>query len=724
MQTIIRHEQIKLVFDDINGSAGISRMSPGDNSNQKNGEMPVPGFHLTLTDADYGGFSNLIAGASVIPLQAKCGGVSRNGNMLSMVYLIEEYGLEVSVSMELIPGASVVRQVNRVKNIGSLPRTLTHFSSMCVMGIASDGLKNWYDDDKIRIHTCINTWEGEGQWRCASLEELGLYPCSVHQDVNAVQFRSVGSWSTSKYFPKAMIEDIECGQIWFFEIEASCGWHYEIGRRKLRDGLEGEFYMLAGSADEVQLGWYKTLQPGDSYEAVPVSFGCISGIFDDAVRESIKYKRGTLKPINPWQGEAPVIYNDYMDALWGNPTTERLLPLIDAAAEAGAGVFCIDAGWFALKGQNWGVGIGDWNSSPDRFGEGGIADILDRIKSRGMIPGVWLEMEACHYQSQAYGFDDSFFLLRHGKRIGGRRVFFDYRNRAVRKYMHEKIDSLTGIGVGYIKNDYNQSTGAGDDKGGFSPADGLYESTRAFCGFIDEVRARHPELIIENCGSGALREDCGILSHFHLQSTSDQEIYYKYPPVISGSLANVLPEQAGIWSFPYPLMFLDMIKGGDAKLKEDAYIASMADGEETVFNMVNGMCGCLYMSGRLDACDAYNMSLVKEGIEVYKDLREHIRTSYPVWPDGRLRMNCDTFSSLGLLSETGGSMTLAVWRFGTNKDTYNIDLSRWIKGGASVELIYPKDRRDILYVWNRSNGSLSVKMPGPYTARLFKIVIP
>ena len=39
--------------------------------------------------------------------------------MLSMVYLIEEFGLEVTVSMELIAGASIIRQINRVKNIGA-----------------------------------------------------------------------------------------------------------------------------------------------------------------------------------------------------------------------------------------------------------------------------------------------------------------------------------------------------------------------------------------------------------------------------------------------------------------------------------------------------------------------------------------------------------------------------------------------------------------------------
>ena len=88
-----------------------------------------------------------------------------------------------------------------------------------------------------------------------------------------------------------------------------------------------------------------------------------------------------------------------------------------------------------------------------------FVDILNYIKSKGLIPGLWLEIDACQYQSQAYGFDDSFFLMRHGSRVGGRRAFFDYRNPAVREYMNKKIDSLVTLGAGYFKNDYNQSTG-------------------------------------------------------------------------------------------------------------------------------------------------------------------------------------------------------------------------------------------------------------------------
>lgn len=38
-----------------------------------------------------------------------------------------------------------------------------------------------------------------------------------------------------------------------------------------------------------------------------------------------------------------VIFNDYMNCLWGHPTAEEEFPLIDAAAEAGCEYFCIDA---------------------------------------------------------------------------------------------------------------------------------------------------------------------------------------------------------------------------------------------------------------------------------------------------------------------------------------------------------------------------------------------
>jgi alpha-galactosidase len=43
----------------------------------------------------------------------------------------------------------------------------------------------------------------------------------------------------------------------------------------------------------------------------------------------------------------PVIFNDYMNCLMGDPTPEKVETLTTPAAEAGAQYFCIDCGWYA-----------------------------------------------------------------------------------------------------------------------------------------------------------------------------------------------------------------------------------------------------------------------------------------------------------------------------------------------------------------------------------------
>jgi hypothetical protein len=102
----------------------------------------------------------------------------------------------------------------------------------------------------------------------------------------------------------------------------------------------------------------------------------------------------------------------------------------------------------------------------------------------------------------------------------------------------------------------------------------------------------------------------------------------------------------------------------------------------------------------------------------------HIENGFlAIWPDGMLRMNDDTFGSFGLISESGDMITLAVWRLATNRDTYNIDLSNYIKGSACAEIIYPKESKGVEFVYNKSNRSLSVKVSKNYSARLFKITV-
>ncbi|MFC4779504.1 glycoside hydrolase family 36 protein [Paenibacillus sp. GCM10023252] len=686
-------------------------------------EEPIPyaNFHLGAAGLPRLIYPVPLSGWSILPVQMRCTGMRREGEHLLVEYIHDEYSLKVVTDSHFIPGAAVIRQRTTVTNFGSSPHLLTHLSSANVNGIASDGIRSWEDPNKIKVHYARQAWHGEGQWRSANLEELGLYKGSVHPPSNTIRFSSVGSFSTGQYLPMLVIEDMETSKVWYMQVETSTAWNMEIGFRGSWEDDSGSLYMHADGGSERFGGWKKQLLPGESYTTVPVAYGVTEGGFDEAVRELTLYRRLALKPANAWKEEFPLVYNDFMNGIWGLPTREKLVPLIEGAAKAGAEVFCIDAGWFMEHTDAPVQRLGDWDPVEERFGEDGLQGVLDYIKGHGMIPGIWLEIEMCHVESSLYAKPDEWFLLRNGRRIGGPdRVFLNFGHSEVREYFHQLFQRLASWGIGYVKNDYNDFIpGADSDQAGTD--DGLQSAMEAFYSFIDEVRAKHPNLILENCGSGAMREDYAVLSHFHVQSTSDQEVYHQYPSIIQGSLAAVLPEQAGIWSYPYPLLFLDQ-KTPEIVYSE-AYQQQMRNGEQTIFNLVNGLCGNMVLAGHLNAADDYNMKLIQEGAALYKQERAHIRSSIPVYPTGMLRIkDKSSWGSLGLLSEDGSRMLLAVWKLASMDDYCSIDLSAWVSPRAEIRQLYPAASHETKLHWNAYNQTLSVRLEGIHVARYFEVI--
>lgn len=720
----IIHEGMNLIY--IKGDKGYAQcaFTPeviGDLSKK----ISSLNFQLAVAGMPYGFMAAGVEGYSTIPIEMEMRSFYENDNNLKIDYYHEKLKIGASVNIEFTPGTSALRQWTTVTNEGEDEITLTHVSSFNMQGIGLNGIRKWYDKKKIKVHYCRNTWQGEGQWRSGDLEELGLYPASYHNCGSSISFSSNGSFSTAKYLPMAIIEDLEAGEVWYFQLETSANWHFEIGFKGESFGSEGSLYIHGDSADERYGGWAHKLMPGESFTAMPAAVGCCKGGFEEAIKELTKYRRKMVKPKLLNDKVTPLVFNDYMNCLSADPTKEKLIPLIDKAWEIGAEIFCIDAGWFGPQeiGYEWGYMLGDWEPSVNRFGEEGLQGILSYIKSKGIIPGIWLEMEVCGEKAKLYNKPDSWFLKRHGKRVGGgMRQFLNFTNIEVRKYIHGVIDRIVSMGVGFIKNDYNDCIGLGDDEIGTTASDGLLQATKAFYDFIDEVRVKHPELIIENCASGAMREDNGILSHFHMQSSTDQETYYKYPSILQGSLAAVLPEQLGVWSYPWPLS----IKEHDniEKITSKEYIESMSDGEQTIFNMVDGLCGAMYLSGCIQYADKKNFDLIKEGTSVYKSIREFIHTSYPVWTTNFLRIqDKNNWATQGFINEEKDTLMMAIWRIGSHEEEIEISLP-WFKGkDIKIEQIYPTKGYEIQMFFNKYMGNLTVKLPNNYSGRFIKISI-
>jgi len=711
MGTTITQNQMSLKFEMAgdNHTVKMCRIEPTGTQSEHKDMQGTPNFHLSVVGDSYG---SPMEGCSSISSQtgnAHCTGIEETENGLTIKYFIEKHSLEVVVTMEFIKDTNVIRQKNIVLNKGEKDVTLTHFSSANITGLCMGGLKKWYDNDKIKVHYCMSHWQGEAQWREDTLEHLGVYPQTAHSwDISSRRFSSVGSWNTGRFYPLVLLEDTETGQIWYMEIEGAYNWTIEIGNKNGKDG--GTLFMEANCADETAGGFLHTLKPKEQYETASAVFGCVDGSFEEAVRELTKYKRSSSHVSYP-NKVTPAFFNDYMNCLWGNQSAEALIPLIDSAEKAGIEVFCLDAGWY--KG-----GIGTWEINNEIFGEKGLQGIFDRIQEKGMLPGIWLEIESCVRESKLYS--DGFVLKRNGGVIGGDRAFVDFTNEAARTYLRGVIDRLYSMGVRFIKNDYNLSTLIGAEIGGSCPAVGLRKTIDAFYDFIDEVQNDYPDLMMENCGSGAMRCDNGTLSRFHLQSTSDQEFYYKNPSIASGTLAYLAPEKAGIWSYPYPISYYERPKAEEF-LRSKEYKAKMADGEQTIFNMINSLCGTLYLSGRIDTADRENAKLIREGVSVFKKYRSHNASAYPIWPCGRLKINDDSFSALGLISENNKKITLAVFRINTATETLTIDLSKWTNAKTKVKLAYPSNPKGTEYVFNNNTRSLTIKLPKNNSARYFEI---
>ncbi len=271
-----------------------------------------------------------------------------------------------------------------------------------------------------------------------------------------------------------------------------------------------------------------------------------------------EYRRVARRP-HADHSRLPVIFNDYMNTVMGEPTTERLLALVDAADRAGAEFSCIDSGWYAELGEPWWDTVGEWRPSGSRF-PNGIAEVLDAIRDRGMVP-VWLEPEVVGVRSAVVAkLPDEAFFCRGGERVVEKgRCHLDLRHPR-RAHLDEVVDFLVGdLGVGYLKIDYDIDVAPGTDSGGVSEGVGLLGHNRALLEWLDSLLERHPGLTIESCASGAMRADFAMLSRLQLQSTSDQRpATSDQRPAGLPALRHDLrlcsrrdhPEQAAIWAYP------------------------------------------------------------------------------------------------------------------------------------------------------------------------------
>lgn len=596
-------------------------------------------------------------------------------------------GLEVTWHLQTYNEINIVRSWCTLQNRGEEEIGLEYVSSFVCPCLCANGEKRF--PYKTEVYVPHNSWYGEAQWTKHPIEDLGIsrmlidgYNNSPGVGTSRYAYGSFGSWSTCDYLPMGMAEDTETGEIFYWQIESSCAWKAEYATT---DGHNLSVALSGPTENEAH--WWKCLKPGESFQTVTEAFGVTLGGVSEAVGELTRYRRVIRRP-NEDDERLNVVFNDFMNCLMGDPREENELPMIRRAAELGCEYYCIDCGWYD-KGFWWDR-VGEWKESPERF-PNGLNRLFDEIRACGMKPGAWIEIEvmgtACELAQQL---PDDWFFQRHGRRhIDNKRYLLDFRNPAVRNYATSVMERLIeDYGLQYFKVDYNVTTLFGSDYQSDSCGDALLEHVRALHGWYASLYKKYPFLVIENCGSGGMRMDYGMLQGQSLQSTSDQTDYL-YNSYIAANVASaVTPEQCGMWVYPY----------------ED-------EREHVIYNMVNGLLLRPYISGQVMRMSESSLQLLRQGIDLYKEIRPEVRQGIPFFPLGFTGIR-DEALAYGLRGKKRSFLSVFLPR--TNH--VRIPLA---EQPASVRVLYPQEE-DCQYRFQ--DGCLEVTVPQAGAARLFELV--
>lgn len=593
--------------------------------------------------------------------------------------------LLITSSYQFFDGIPVIRSETELENIGKDPIPIEYVSSFVLTGLTKDTLLPW--DECSRLYLPFNSSTAELQWRKFTLPELGLTKRrSWGGAMQRISLANTGSFAAKEILPIGCLENTIANHVCAWQIETHGSWAWELA------DIVGQLYLQLSGPTERENQWFKKLAPGEKFISVPVAVTILKGDSSDAFRALNKYRR-RIRHNHENSLKLPVIFNDYMNCLNANPTTEKLLPLIDRAAMLGAEYYVIDAGWYA-DGIWWDT-VGEWNESTVRF-PNGLQEVINHIIERGMRPGLWLELERMGKNCPlAMQWPDECFFCRHGLRvIEHKSLQLDFRHSIVRHHADSVIDRLVkGMGIKFIKMDYNIEIGPGTEIDADSFGDGLLQHLRAYLEWLDDILARYPELVIENCASGGLRNTYSLLSRLTLCSTTDNTDYLANAKISINSATAYCMEQAGVWAYPL----------------------ETASNDEVVMNMVSSMSWRPYLSGQVWALSEEKLNLMSEGVRAYKEcIRPLIPYSQPFWPLG-LAGQHDQWGAFGL--QTNRKIILSVWHFEGATDEMKIPLSGM--NVNNIVCLYPKSLITE-YRWLPDENVLFVSLP-PKTARCFEL---
>jgi alpha-galactosidase len=257
----------------------------------------------------------------------------------------------------------------------------------------------------------------------------------------------------------------------------------------------------------------RTIAAGESVPTFAVHLGPVQGDLDTAVQAMQEHVRRSVMPLRKLERSYLVQYavpgdQGYIAKFMGDQTgmnEANMMKEVDLAAAAGAELFIVDAGW-------WDV-YGEWTPSPTRFPRG-LEPIADYIHKKGMLFGLYGEVEGargdwtkCSWCRQ----HPDWFMPNFPNILNLTKpeVAAHVERQLSRMIEQYKLD--------LYREDYNTPfTG----ELGQTMRDGLTENDfwryyEVWYGMIDRIHKKYPNLILQQCAAGGMRNDLGMDARWH-----------------------------------------------------------------------------------------------------------------------------------------------------------------------------------------------------------------
>ena len=405
-----------------------------------------------------------------------------------------------------------------------------------------DNFSPFYETDggkQIVLHRFKAGWSMEGLLQSQTVTELGLESAWTDSGEN-LKFGAIGSRPVREYHPICALEDTKSGVVWGMSLAHNSSWQMELTRTYKNLSLS------CSIADVYHGAWSKKIRAGESFRSPSAYLTVAYGSVAESSNRLLSLRHRNIEASGK-DLDMDIIFNEWATT-WGNPTEDFLVNLAEKLRKGKTKYLVADAGWYVGGCTQ---GIGDWELDTNKFPD--VKRYTDKIREKGMIPGIWFEFESAamnsKYASEEY---DDLKLKRNGHAIvalvinGRREKLWDFRQQGTIDYLDEKvIKFLKDNDFGYIKVDYNATSGPFVD-GEDSPGENLRQHCEQVREFFKRMSDKIPGLIIENCASGGCRLEQSMMDVSQMSSGSDAHEGYE-GPVIAANLQYVSPPRQTQW---------------------------------------------------------------------------------------------------------------------------------------------------------------------------------